>query len=431
MKNNISLTVLFSTVFLSACGGGGSSGSSSTATVGYLLDAPLVGVSYLASPSNSSGQTDSSGKFTFQPGDTIKFWIPTASTTDAATATTSIGLGSYTPANSADNKIVITDLPGGIQSAQVIQSLASGSAATSYNVASFIGSSTVASNLSAIKSFIDASGSIAANPSGVTVSQLSAISNVYGYLASNPTLISQTGIDPNYFKSATFYLVAPGQPVSNGLPVSIGSLDAAGNWFDFLNNTSGSSSVSGNTLNLTRVANGITYSNSITFPVFGQSGGTFKNIHTELPNPINNNTSNGIYRRIDTSLSALSINNLKGKTIVINLSSDGVNNFCSDNKIKYTFNPTGTSYTRACNTGVTSLSSFSSSGSISTTYNNSAIPAGFLVFTDANNFVYGVGMVSGGSLASSGTGSLVMAFLSGSIGINTGIAVTPQFSVIN
>lgn len=73
---NIGL-VAFLSVFLVACGGSGGSassgGSGATSKTGVFIDAPVKGLSYLASPSGKSGVTNQMGEFEYMSGDVISF----------------------------------------------------------------------------------------------------------------------------------------------------------------------------------------------------------------------------------------------------------------------------------------------------------------------------------------------------------------------
>ncbi|MEO5365713.1 MAG: hypothetical protein H7831_05060 [Magnetococcus sp. WYHC-3] len=64
---------LASVLALSACGGGGGDSSSTTTLSGQFVDAPVVGLNYVAG--NISGQTDATGNFTYENGTNITFRI--------------------------------------------------------------------------------------------------------------------------------------------------------------------------------------------------------------------------------------------------------------------------------------------------------------------------------------------------------------------
>ena len=70
---NIGL-VAFLSVFLVACSGsGGSGGNGATSKTGVFIDAPVEGLSYLASPSGKSGVTNQMGEFEYMIGDVVSF----------------------------------------------------------------------------------------------------------------------------------------------------------------------------------------------------------------------------------------------------------------------------------------------------------------------------------------------------------------------
>ncbi len=66
-------SMLVATLVLSGCGGGGSSGTTAS-RVGFFLDSAVSGVSYYGDQ-NSSGITDSTGKFYFKDGEKETFRI--------------------------------------------------------------------------------------------------------------------------------------------------------------------------------------------------------------------------------------------------------------------------------------------------------------------------------------------------------------------
>jgi len=62
------------------CGGGGGGASAPAAPVagsGILVDSPVAGVTYAATPSGKSGVTDSNGAYNFNVGDTVEFKLGT------------------------------------------------------------------------------------------------------------------------------------------------------------------------------------------------------------------------------------------------------------------------------------------------------------------------------------------------------------------
>lgn len=69
-NHKISLFTLATSLFLSACGGGGGAGTSNPAT-GYFIDSPVEGLSY--STLTQSGKTSSDGSFKFVDGENVTF----------------------------------------------------------------------------------------------------------------------------------------------------------------------------------------------------------------------------------------------------------------------------------------------------------------------------------------------------------------------
>lgn len=66
------LAILFSIVIVS-CGGSGSNTPTATTAAGFFVDSAVQGLSYVSG--GQSGTTDASGKFTYEVGKTIKFFI--------------------------------------------------------------------------------------------------------------------------------------------------------------------------------------------------------------------------------------------------------------------------------------------------------------------------------------------------------------------
>lgn len=103
--------------FLVSCGGGG--GDSAITYTGRYIDAPVKGLSYLASPSGLSGLTDADGKFNFKGGDRVSF--------NLVTTGGNINVGSTAPATpsspAVNVPVSVLTLPNGVQIAQILQSL--------------------------------------------------------------------------------------------------------------------------------------------------------------------------------------------------------------------------------------------------------------------------------------------------------------------
>ena len=82
----------------SGSGSGGSSTGSSATLVGAIIDAPVQGLAYSASPSGLTGTTDAQGAFKFKAGDVVSF------------SAAGVALGSVTPQLSSDGSAVVTPL---------------------------------------------------------------------------------------------------------------------------------------------------------------------------------------------------------------------------------------------------------------------------------------------------------------------------------
>lgn len=412
---------------ISACGGGGSGPSAVQASLsGNVIDSPVKGLVYTGMPSGTSGTTDSTGRYVVGSTDTsVNFCLPTiASQTSCSTGQ---ALFNYAP-SATNNQIVVSDLTGGIQVAQLLQSvgLTSGSGASSVlDISSFQTSpANTPLNISNSQQWI-ASGGTAAQPAFVTVSASQALQTVATYLTG---LSSTTPIPSGYFTSATFFHLAPCQ---NGL--MFGSFDANGVWTNWLNQTTATSTVSGSTITFNQTSSGTTYRDVATFPILSPSGGTYTETHTTTPSGGSPTTQscNGVFTKVNSSSSGFSLSNLANKQLTVNLAGDGYPyaQFCSDNKIVYTFGSISNGslgYTRGCNTTATRSAQFQTTGSVSTPANNGTpLPAGLLVFSDSNMYV--MGMVNGGTLAA---GSAVMTFVNGTFRYYTGVNGATPYPVI-
>jgi hypothetical protein len=121
--NAFCLVYLF---LLTSCGNGGGGGSVATSIdtsptlTGFFIDAPTKGLTYRATPSATSGTTDSEGKFNYKAGDSVSFSIPTNSG--------AISLGSTIVSTPSGSNAVVSvlSLPNGTQAAQVLQTLNKG-----------------------------------------------------------------------------------------------------------------------------------------------------------------------------------------------------------------------------------------------------------------------------------------------------------------
>ena len=93
---SVGLAVIFSSLFLVACGGGGSGGSSNTTSSGSFINSPTQGIRYSASPSGLSGTTDENGTYSYISGDTVTFSLDlgaslvTLGSTSSPSASTSV-----------------------------------------------------------------------------------------------------------------------------------------------------------------------------------------------------------------------------------------------------------------------------------------------------------------------------------------------------
>jgi hypothetical protein len=102
----------------SGSGSSGSGSSSGTTYSGTFIDAPVQGLSWVASPSNLSGTTDANGTFSFKAGDTVTFTLNVGSSS-------SVAIGSLKPAAPASGtaELFVLSLANGLQVAQVLQSV--------------------------------------------------------------------------------------------------------------------------------------------------------------------------------------------------------------------------------------------------------------------------------------------------------------------
>lgn len=109
---------------LVACGGGGGSGGVTTSVLtGNFLDGPVKGLTYVASPSGTTGTTNENGDYTFLPTDTsVSFKIGGSSGVEIAAAKPS------------KDAVFIADVPGGNAAAQVLISLNHGTSSSSLDV---------------------------------------------------------------------------------------------------------------------------------------------------------------------------------------------------------------------------------------------------------------------------------------------------------
>lgn len=157
-----------SALLIYGCGGSGGGTASNTSTTtpttlsANLIDGPVKGVCYLASPSGTKGTTSATGAYNFVAGDSVTFWIDTSGAGCGATAansssTTGISLGAVTPTTTstgATQQTFILSLSTGAQAAETLQALNHGTT-TNMDVS---GVTLPAANVSNINSYIATSG---------------------------------------------------------------------------------------------------------------------------------------------------------------------------------------------------------------------------------------------------------------------------------
>lgn len=201
---------------------------------------------------------------------------------------------------------VVTDLLGGVQVAQLLQSIGqtSGSGAASIlDISSFASSpSNSAQNILNVQTWIKSGGTVP-QPSLINVSPSAALTNVATYLSSLPSPLS---IPAGYFNNSTFIVSSPckNQYGANGYyRLIFASIDANGifsNFNDQLNgspNFTSSTSVSGSNLTINMTIGGVSYADVSTFNLIGVGGGTYSNVHTETPpnNPPRSCLNDGVF----------------------------------------------------------------------------------------------------------------------------------------
>lgn len=141
---------------LAGCGGGGGSTSSvgptpsnpstQTAVTSYLVDGPVLGVTYTCAPSGRSGTTDGAGTFACSSGDTATFTLGVGSG--------AIDLGSVTVPSSNGVSVPVTVLQHGLQVAEILQALNHGTT----NNMDVSGLQVSASAVTAINAYIASDG---------------------------------------------------------------------------------------------------------------------------------------------------------------------------------------------------------------------------------------------------------------------------------
>jgi len=436
------LTVVFfaaAITLLASCGGGSGSGSGGGGSgsgsgsgggggiTGNVIDSPVKGLVYTAIPSNRSGITGPTGNYSAQTGDTVHFCLPTSA--NQTTCSTASEIFSYTP-TTPNSQVVVTELLGGVQVAQLLQSVgqSSGSGANSLlDISSFASSSANTPQIiSEVQEWIKSGGTVP-QPSIIKVTASDALTNVATYL----TGVSPLPIPAGYFNNSTFIVSSPckNQSGPSGYyRLIFGSTDANGIFSNFNDRVSGSqnytssTSVSGSNLTMNLSVGGVSYTDVSTFNMIGIGGGTYSNVHTETPpsNPPRSCLTNGIFTKIDSSANGLTLASLANKKLIVNLGGDGnptYNQFCDDNKIVYSMGAlqnNSISYIRSCNVTATKKYNFDTAGSITESFGGITAPKGLLVFNETRS-TYVMGLVNGGTLSS---GSLAMSFNNGMYAFN-------------
>ena len=422
---------------LTACGGGGggSSGGGSNnggapgvATyTGKYIDAPTKGLFYRASPSGLNGLTDDTGSFSFQANDTITFQIqsPTGG---------NINVGAVTPATPPNTSTPVIasvlDMSNGVAIAQILQSLGvttSGVIDVGYTTPSVSVLNT--STVTAMNNFVSSGGtttkppeitidattassnatkalaSLTSIPSSITtVSGLTAFNTYFGGLNANTQGLNAKGLGAGfgYFEaSGKLFNICSYQPptlLSTGL--SWESCDSSVPVGGQLSNWT-VSTLSGGSLQIVETISAgsqVGSVNTVTSAYNTSANGAFTNNITNIPNlPAGlTQSGSGMYSVMQSNFS---VSSLAGKTIIVAGDSN-----CSNGKMKYVMNSTGTGYVKSCYTSTTAGSSFTSLSGV--TANQANLP-GIVTFADAGSTaatIKYVGVSMGSSLASGGTG---------------------------
>lgn len=446
---------------MTACGGGSSTSltSNNAATyTGQYIDAPTKGLVYAASPSGLSGVTDSNGNFSFRANDRVSFKIQTPSgTIDAGTVSPS------TPPDTTTAAVIsVLNIPNGIAIAQTLQSLGGTGSLIDVSASSANVSALSAAETSAISSFI-ASGGATSKPAKITVASSDALDSASKALAN----VTTTSFDASLLKGLTVFntysggldpITPPNTLVAKGLGAGFGYFEASGKLYNLcsyqppiqlsgvlwsscdstipIGGLQGTWSISTNSSGVTQIVEPITAgsqsgaTNTVSPINVSLTSGSFNNKITGSPTlpPGRTQSGTGIYTVLQ---STFGISTLAGKTIVV--AGDGN---CADGKMKYVVNTAGSSYTKLCNTSSVAGSSFvSTTGALA----NLANWPGIVTFTDAGatpEKVLYVGISSGSSVASGGTGSAAVMTIGSSASCNLttksscGIAGLFSYSVL-
>ncbi len=337
--------------FLIGCGGGGGSGPIEPIPTykGYYIDAPVKGLKYTSSPSGRTGFTTDSGEFEFQEGDTISFAIQTQSG--------SIRVGTYTPATPTENILSVLMLPEGIQVAQVLQSLGTGSDRIDVSNVKLS-----ADRVEAINKFVE-SGGVVTRPTELTVSADTAINNAVKALSA---LTSTTKNVNNTFNDVVVFGMSPDRDGGGwvGFEAGFNVLKAEGSY--------------------------VPAASDATVPYFykweGLADGlirvTWQQKSTDAPQVRTIRTlvqtrdigvfidtkPDGkpvfMYRVESSEGRSISPASMSNRTLTVDLPNDGYGAMCSDGKINFVFSADGSSYTKLCNQSAQALRNFVQSGSV-------------------------------------------------------------------
>ena len=425
----------FAVLALTACGGGGggsgggsnNGGAPGVATyTGKYIDAPTKGLFYRASPSGLNGLTDDNGSFSFQANDTITFQIqsPTGGNINAGSITPA------TPPNTSTPVIAsVLDMSNGVAIAQILQSLGGTGAVIDVGYTTPSVSVLNTSTVTALNNFVGSGGTTTKPPeitidattassnatkalasvapvtsSITTVSGLTAFNTYFGGLNANSLGLNAKGLGAGfgYFEaSGKLFNICSYQPptlLSAGL--SWESCDASVPVGGQLSNWTVSTLSGGNLQIVETISAGsqVGSVNTVTSAYNTSANGAFTNNITNIPNlPAGlTQSGSGMYSVMQSNFS---VSSLAGKTIIVNGDSN-----CSNGKMKYVMNSTGTGYVKSCYTSTVAGSSFTSLSGV--TANQANLP-GIVTFADAGSnaaTIKYVGVSMGGSLASGGTG---------------------------
>jgi hypothetical protein len=376
MKRTL-LATLAASALISGCGGGGGSTNTTTSAStpaihsGQFVDAPTKGLIYTATPSGLSGITDDLGNFTFREGDTVSFKI--------ATSNGDLPLGKLIPdipSDSSNKSVVhVLSLSNGVAAAQILQSLGGTGPRVDVSKVSTLSQAEVDS----FNEYLS-SGGLTTKPSKVTVTEVAALGNAIGSVA---TLSSQnlkkTAGELLSGKTMVYSAINELQDLPTSPPSStklkIGEFgilyfDPAGTskhlcvnspWIDLANpsatysdtpgsgNNCGGSGVvtySGKWAQVSGAPNKITstvYSDTIeaTFLSLDERQGLWTGSIPTLPAPyINGAKGSGVYTILNSSFS---ISALAGKTFKI-----GGQPTCNNGFAVSSFNSSGTGYEVKC-----------------------------------------------------------------------------------